>query len=122
VSACRPHRPCRSPTWQRPWRFYERAGFGVRIYHDDTGNSGDGSAFVDVDGQSVFDLDAADGMDPATNRAGCYLITDEADAWHERLFAAGLPAPPSRINRGDAEFALTDPSGNRIRIGRGVPE
>src|ERR1700681_3700976 len=43
--------------------FYERAGFGVRVYPDD---SGDGFAFADYDGQSVFDLDVVD-IDPARN-------------------------------------------------------
>jgi len=36
--------------------FYERAGFGVRVYNDGTGAEA-GFAFVDHDGQSVFDLD-----------------------------------------------------------------
>lgn len=72
--------------------FYERAGFGVRRYGDD--GDGDGFAFVDFDGQSVFDLDAVVGMDPTTNHAGCYLITDDADWWHARMLDAGLPVTP----------------------------
>jgi uncharacterized glyoxalase superfamily protein PhnB len=71
--------------------FYERAGFGVRIYIDEHGEGGDGFAFVDFEGQSVFDLDAAPDMDPRLNRAGCYVITRDADAWHARLQGAGLP-------------------------------
>jgi hypothetical protein len=31
----------------------------------------------------VFDLDLAKGMDPATNHAGCYVITDEVGERHE---------------------------------------
>lgn len=101
--------------------FYERAGFGVRIYEDENGEPGDGFAFVDFDGQSVFDLDAAPGMDPAGNRAGCYLITKAADAWHARMTAAGLPVTAIADQPwGMREFALIDPSGNRVRIGRGV--
>jgi len=99
--------------------FYERAGFGVRMYTDDNGDPGDGFAFVDYDGQSVFDLDAATDMDPAANRAGCYLIVDDADAWRARMTAAGLPL--SEIGDqpwGMREFTLTDPSGNHVRIGR----
>jgi len=69
--------------------FYERAGFGVRVYTDDSDDAGDGFAFVDHDGQSVFDLDAAPGMDPRLNRAGCYLVVPDADAWHGRPRAAG---------------------------------
>jgi predicted enzyme related to lactoylglutathione lyase len=70
--------------------FYERAGFGVRIYRDEHSDGGEGFAFVEFDGQSVFDLDAAPVLDPASNRAGCYLITADADGWHARLREAGL--------------------------------
>lgn len=96
--------------------FYERAGFGVRIYTDDSGDGGNGFAFVDYDGQSVFDLDAAPNMEPGQNRAGCYL-----DAWHSRLQAAGIPVSPLADQAwGMREFELTDPSGNHVRIGRSV--
>src|SRR6267378_5919505 len=67
--------------------FYERAGFGVRVYREDGDDPGDGFAFVDYDGQSVFDLDVID-IDPARNGAGCYLIVGDADAWHARVGAA----------------------------------
>ena len=103
--------------------FYERAGFGVRIYTDENGDTGDGFAFVDYDGQSVFDLDAAPGMQPSANRAGCYLVVNDAAAWHSRLAAADLPVTPLADEPwGMREFSLTDPSGNRIRIGQGISE
>lgn len=103
--------------------FYERAGFGVRVYSDDAGDEGDGFAFVDFDGQSVFDLDAAPEMDPAANKAGCYLITNKAEEWHARMIVAGLSVTPLADQPwGMREFALTDPSGNRVRIGRGIPD
>jgi uncharacterized glyoxalase superfamily protein PhnB len=99
--------------------FYEQAGFGVRVYADDDGDPGEGFAFVDYDGQSVFDLDVVD-IDPARNGAGCYLIVNDADAWHARMTAAGLPVGPIADQPwGMREFTLTDPSGNNIRIGRG---
>lgn len=99
--------------------FYERAGFGVRIYADDAGDGGGGFAFVDYDGASVFDLDASSDMDPSANRAGCYLVTDDADAWHARMSAVGLRVSEIADEPwGMREFTLTDPSGNRIRIGR----
>ena len=59
--------------------FYERAGFGVRRYRSDDGDPGEGFAFVDYDGQSVFDLDAIADLDISANRAGCYLIANDAD-------------------------------------------
>jgi uncharacterized glyoxalase superfamily protein PhnB len=103
--------------------FYEQAGFGVRVYVNDSNEPGEGFAFVDYDGQSVFDLDVAADFDPAANRAGCYLITADADAWHDRMMTAGLPVTSIADQPwGMREFTLTDPSGNHVRIGRGVDE
>ena len=100
--------------------FYEQAGFGVRVYRED-GDGGDGFAFVDFDGQSVFDLDVAPGLDRAANRAGCYLVTDDADAWHDRIGKAGLAVTALADQPwGMREFTLTDPSGNSVRVGRAV--
>lgn len=103
--------------------FYERAGFGVRVDTDDNGETGDGFAFVDFDGQSVFDLDAAPELDPTASRAGCYLISNDADSWHTRMSAIGLPVTPIADQPwGMREFTLTDPFGNRVRIGRGMSD
>jgi len=103
--------------------FYERAGFGVRLYDDGPDETGEGFAFVDFDGQSVFDLDGIPGLDRSANRAACYLITRDADAWHERLAAAGLSVT-ELVNQpwGMREFTLTDTSGNHIRIGRTIDD
>ncbi len=98
--------------------FYERAGFGVRVYEEN--DDGDGFAFVDYDGQSVFDLDVVD-IDPARNGAGCYLIVDDPDAWHTRMTAAEVPVTAiGNMPWGMREFAFRDPFGNNVRIGRGV--
>ena len=103
--------------------FYKRAGFGVRLYDDGSNASGEGFAFVDFDGQSVFDLDGIPGLDRKANRAGCYLITKDADLWHERMSRSGLPVSElANQPWGMREFTLTDPSGNHIRIGRGVDD
>jgi uncharacterized glyoxalase superfamily protein PhnB len=92
--------------------FYVRAGFQIERYNDEF-------AFVTVDDQSVFDLDLAAGMEPATNHAGCYVITRDTDAWHARLSASGLPVTDVQdMPWGMHEFTLTDPSGNQVRIGR----
>ena len=93
-------------------RFYEEAGFDVVKYDA-------GFAFVHSNDQSLCDLDLIEGMDPATNHAGCYVITDDVDDWHDRFVAKGLRVTPLE-NRpwGMYEFTLTDPSGNNIRIGR----
>jgi uncharacterized glyoxalase superfamily protein PhnB len=103
--------------------FYERAGFGVRIYRDEHGESGEGFAFVDFDGQSVFDLDGIPNMDVAANHAGCYLITGDAEAWHARMTFAGLAVTEFADQPwGMREFTLTDPWRNHVRIGHSVPD
>jgi catechol 2,3-dioxygenase-like lactoylglutathione lyase family enzyme len=93
-------------------RFYETAGFDVEPYDG-------GFAFVHLHDQSAFDLDLKPEIDAATNGAGCYIIVQDVDEWHERLEAAGLPVTavedmPWNMH----EFTLTDPDGNHIRIGR----
>jgi catechol 2,3-dioxygenase-like lactoylglutathione lyase family enzyme len=91
--------------------FYETAGFRVERYDD-------GFAFVSLGDQSVFDLDLIESTSPTTNGAGCYIITSDVDAWHTRLTAAALPVTPIEdMPWGMHEFTLTDPTGNRIRIG-----
>jgi uncharacterized glyoxalase superfamily protein PhnB len=96
--------------------FYESAGFKVRRYDD-------GFAFVTLDDQSVLDLDLIEATDPATNGAGCYLIANDIEPWHERLVAAELPVTPIEDQPWDMrEFTLTDPSGNHIRIGKPTPD
>ena len=61
--------------------------------------------------QSVFDLDRIEGLDAATNHAGCYIVTDEVDDWHARLVAAGVAVTPiADMPWGMHEFTLTDPA------------
>jgi uncharacterized glyoxalase superfamily protein PhnB len=96
--------------------FYERAGFAVRVYEP-----GGGYAFVQLAGESVFDLTATENLDPATNGAGCYMVIDTVDDLHDRFAAAGLPVTDVVDEPwGMREFTLTDPDGNHLRIGHGV--
>jgi uncharacterized glyoxalase superfamily protein PhnB len=93
-------------------RFYEAAGFDVEHYDG-------GFAFVHLNDQSVFDLHVKPETDPATNGAGCYMIVEDVDGWHQRLVAAGLPVTAVEDQPWNMhEFTLTDPSGNHIRIGQ----
>lgn len=95
--------------------FYEQAGFEVRRYE------GGGFGFVTLDGASVFDLDVHDDLDPAANHAGCYLIVADVDRCHERLVRAGAPVTEVTDQPwGMREFELTDPDGNRVRVGRPI--
>jgi len=96
-------------------RFCEAAGLEVNRYDD-------GFAFVQLDDQSVFDLDLIPDMSPAANHAGCYIITADVVDWHARLVAAGLQVTAIEDQPwGMREFTLTDPSGNNIRIGTNTP-
>jgi uncharacterized glyoxalase superfamily protein PhnB len=70
----------------------------------------------------VFDLGHEPKIDPAANRAGCYLVVPDVEEWHATLDAAGLPVTALADQPwGMREFTLTDPSGNHVRIGRSTP-
>lgn len=91
--------------------FYEALGFEVRRY------DGGGFGFVHHEGESTFDLDLTD-LDPAANRASCYIVTDDVDGWHGRVTSAGVAATVvAEMEWGMREFELFDPSNNRIRFG-----
>jgi predicted enzyme related to lactoylglutathione lyase len=93
--------------------FYESIGFEMQTH-----GNGDGFAFAHYEGQSTFDLDRTD-VEPGSNCAGCYIVTQDVDAWHERVVAAGISATDvADMEWGMREFSLRDPSGNNIRIGR----
>jgi predicted enzyme related to lactoylglutathione lyase len=100
--------------------FYKAAGFGVRTYEDRKLGE-PGYAFVDFEGQSVFDLDLVPHINPTTNGAGCYIVTKDVDDWHARMSAAGLKVTAVKPEPwGMREFTLTDPAGNQLRIGRAI--
>lgn len=93
--------------------FYESAGFDVRQHE------GGGFAFVEYEDESVFDLDVCEQITPGTNGAGCYLIVRNVGGWHRQLSAARLDVTDLEdMPWGMHEFTLTDPDGNRLRIGR----
>ncbi len=100
--------------------FYEQVGFDIRRNTEEDGTPG-GFAFVEVDDISIFDLGEETDMDPATNKACCYLVTEDSDIWHLAMSDAGLPITEIADQPwGMREYALTDPWGNTIRIGRGI--
>jgi hypothetical protein len=95
--------------------FYEAAGFDVHVYRDD--NEDGGYAFVHYEEQSVFDL----GLEPSTVGAGCFITVPRSDEWHARFTQLGYDVTTLRDEPwGMREFALTDPSGNRLRFGHGL--
>ena len=95
--------------------FYEAAGFDVRVHE------GGGFAFVRQDDESVFDLGLEPEMDPATNKAGCYVIVPVPDEWHALFTDLRYPVTELRDeDYGMREFTLTDPSGNHLRFGHSI--
>jgi uncharacterized glyoxalase superfamily protein PhnB len=57
--------------------------------------------------------------------AGCYVVTDDPDALHDRAVAAGAEVlqPLHDTDYGSRDFAVRDPEGNRWSFGtyRGEP-
>ena len=93
--------------------FYERAGFAARTWQDG------GYAFVDAEGESVFDLDEGEHHVPSA--AGSFLVVPEVDVWHQGVTGAGIDTdPPADMPWGMREFRFTDPDGNYIRIGQPI--
>ena len=97
--------------------FYARAGFQQQ------GNFPDYLILLGHEVEVHFFRHAQ--LKPAANDAGLYIRTDEVEAWVARF--AGLPR--FGIPRADAleakpwgmlEFAVVDPDGNLLRIGREI--
>jgi uncharacterized glyoxalase superfamily protein PhnB len=57
------------------------------------------------------------GLRPGT--AGCYVVTDQPDALHDRAVAAGaeITTPLHDTDYGSRDFAARDPEGNRWSFG-----
>lgn len=80
-----------------------------------------GYAFVRYQGAEIAHLALHPDLDPAANRAACYVHIGEVDELRARFVAAGLPASAVRVEPwGMREFRLSDPSGNLVRLGAPV--
>jgi uncharacterized glyoxalase superfamily protein PhnB len=68
---------------------------------------------------------ADDGWPVPPGSAGCYVVTDDPDALHDRAVAAGakVTRPLHDTDYGSRDFAVQDPEGNRWSFGtyRGEP-
>ena len=92
--------------------FYRRLGFTV-TRHDD------GYAWVLHAGDELLHLRLVPDVRPETNAASCYLHVQDADAWHAQWARAGVTMDPVADQPwGMREFAVIDPSGNLVRVGR----
>jgi len=109
-STCRRH--YRWPTWRSRSTSTRRPGSASKSTTTVSPSSG-------LNDQHVFDVDLKPALSPETNGAGCYIVLDDVDGWHDRLVSAGLPVTAVEdMPWGMHEFTLTDPSGNHIRIGQ----
>jgi hypothetical protein len=91
--------------------FWAKAGFSVESYDD-------GFAFAVRDGVELHLVKAhADARD----RGAGYLHVREVDTSHARWQEAGLPVSEVRSESwGMREFNITDPGGNRLRVGQSL--
>ena len=101
--------------------FYERLGFETRGWWPEEF----GGYAILYRGDLVMHFFARNDISPDTNDGQCYWRIEEVDALYAEFKAAGLPssgtprlAPVEDTPWGTREFALSDPSGNLIRIGR----
>jgi uncharacterized glyoxalase superfamily protein PhnB len=100
------------------------------------GDQPDGSGDVVVHAQLAWPLgggvmlgsvrEGADDLWPVPpGSTGCYVVTDDPDALHDRAVAAGAEVvqPLHDTDYGSRDFAVRDPEGNRWSFGtyRGEP-
>ncbi|MDQ2709184.1 MAG: hypothetical protein M3Z25_16820 [Actinomycetota bacterium] len=92
--------------------FWAPAGVEVELYDE-------GYGFLHVGGAEIAHVALLPELDPDANAAACYVQVPDADMWHSRLAAAGLPVSELRAEPwGMTEFSVEDPSGNSVRVGR----
>jgi uncharacterized glyoxalase superfamily protein PhnB len=91
--------------------FYRLLGFEVTLYDA-------GYAWVSHAGHELLHLLSVPGLDVDANAASCYLHVADGDALHEAWAAAGMAVGPLEDTPwGMREFAMLDPSLNRVRVG-----
>lgn len=91
--------------------FHRRLGFDVYRFSDDY-------AWVHHASHELFHLRVVADLDVAANASSAYVFADDVDAWHRRCRGAGIETTAVVDEPwGMREFAVTDPSGNLLRIG-----
>ena len=91
--------------------FYRRLRFEVTAYDE-------AYAWVSWDGHELLHLRLLPELDPGTNAASCYLHVDDAGQWHRTWASTGVDVGRLADQPwGMREFAVTDPSGNLVRVG-----
>ena len=103
--------------------FFEALGFHAAGWWPDFGYASL------VRGDITVHFTSFDELTPADNYAQCYWRVKDPDGLHTEFTKAGLPTRgiPRLDDIGDKpwgmrEFAVVDPSGNLIRIGRAIQQ
>ena len=96
--------------------FYERLGFTV------TGDHGDYRILADGNGWHLHLRSAEPGwVIPERNSHGIYLYSEDVDAVADRVRSIIIePGAPHEMPWGMYEFAVSDPDGVLVRVGRRV--
>jgi catechol 2,3-dioxygenase-like lactoylglutathione lyase family enzyme len=93
--------------------FWTAAGFGVEAYSSDF-------AIAEQEGVELH-LVVRGEIDG--DRGEAYLHVGDVDATHARWKAAGVAVSPLQDEPwGMREFSVVDPGGNRVRVGRSIPD
>ncbi len=99
---------------QRATSFYGSLGFEVESFDADY-------AWVTHRGEEILHLALVPNLDPGANHAAGYFHVQDATEWHAAWTAGGADVGPIDDHPwGMREFALKDPSGNRLRIGQNL--
>jgi len=94
--------------------FYGRLGVEVQAMGQDYAVAAWGH-------NELFHVRAIRDLDPNTNPTMLFVHVEDPDAWHTELVSRGIVAAlPVDEPWGVREFRFDDPSGNTLRIGRGL--
>ncbi len=94
--------------------FYRSLGFDVESFDG-------GYAWVRHRGEEILHLALVAELRPADNHAAGYFHVQDVDEWHDAWSAAGVEVGPLIDHPWQMrEFAMTDPSGNLLRVGQNL--
>ncbi len=105
-----------SPRPERAWHFYGET-LGLELARDE----GEARIYA-VAGKGYLGVCRAGPERPSVPEGVCLsLVTDQVDAWHARLVAAGVvvTGPPEHLARyGVTSFFFRDPDGHLLEVQR----
>jgi uncharacterized glyoxalase superfamily protein PhnB len=93
--------------------FYAQLGFAVGFHHPEYLIMRLGSAEIHFSREEA-----------APSPVSCYLDADDAGRWWKHLRSCDVQGvgPVQDFDYGMREFVITDPDGNRVRVGSPIPD